>query len=45
MKKGSTLFDKNEIIDVAFPFTVTRNIVDKLIKQAKESSILSSMYI
>lgn len=45
MKKGSTLFDKNEIINVEFPFTVTRNIVDKLIKQAKESSILSSMYI
>ena len=33
MKKGSVLFDKKEIITVEFPFTVTNEVIDKLIKK------------
>ena len=33
MKKGSVLFDKKEIINVEFPFTVTNEVIDKLIKK------------
>ena len=45
MKEGSSLFNKEETIKVEFPFTVTREIVDKLIKKDKESSVLAHMYI
>tara|TARA_B100000963_G_scaffold101393_1_gene87717 strand:- start:2395 stop:4833 length:2439 start_codon:yes stop_codon:yes gene_type:complete len=46
MKEGSTLFNKEETLKVEFPFTVTRNVVDKLIKKSKEGSdVLASMYI
>ena len=45
MKEGSSLFNKEETIKVEFPFTVTRDIVDKLIKKSKESSVLAHMYI
>ena len=45
MKEGSSLFNKEETIKVEFPFTVTRDIVDKLIKKNKESSVLAHMYI
>jgi ATP-dependent Lon protease len=33
MKEGSSLFNKEETIKVEFPFTVTKEIVDKLIKK------------
>ena len=33
MKEGSSLFNKNEVIKIEFPFTVTKDIVDKLIKK------------
>jgi ATP-dependent Lon protease len=36
MKKGSILFDEKEIITVEFPFTVTIEIIGKLIKKTKE---------
>tara|TARA_B100001093_G_scaffold512045_1_gene581176 strand:+ start:5683 stop:8049 length:2367 start_codon:yes stop_codon:yes gene_type:complete len=45
MKEGSSLFNKEETIKVEFPFTVSRSIVDKLIKQDKESNVLAHMYI
>ena len=46
MKEGSTLFNKEETLKVEFPFTVTKHVVDKLIKKSKEGSdVLASMYI
>ena len=37
MKEGSSLFNKEETLKVEFPFTVSRDVVDKLIKnQMKE---------
>ena len=45
MKKGSVLFDKKEIITVEFPFTVTIETVQKLIKKTKETSAPFGMYI
>ena len=46
MKEGSTLFNKEETLKVEFPFTVTRNVVDKLIKKSKDGNdVLASMYI
>jgi len=33
MKEGSSLFNKEETLKVEFPFTVTKEIVDKLIKK------------
>jgi len=46
MKKGSVLFDKKQIINVEFPFTVTKEIIDKLIKKNKTGgSAPFGMYI
>ena len=46
MKEGCSLFNKEESLKVEFPFTVTKEVVDKLIKKSKEGSdVLSSMYI
>ena len=45
MKKGSVLFDKKQIINVEFPFTVTREIVDKLIKKTNEGQAPFGMYV
>jgi len=45
MKRGSVLFDKKEIITVEFPFTVTQDIVDKLIKKTKEDGVPFGMYV
>ena len=36
MKEGSSLFNKEETIKVEFPFTVTKEIVNKLIKKIGE---------
>jgi len=36
MKPGSNLFEEDMSLKVEFPFTVTRQIVDKLIKQDKD---------
>ena len=45
MKADSTLFDKNlKSLNVIFPFTVTPNIVDKLIKK-QESTIPYGLYL
>mgnify|MGYP000675161934 CR=1 FL=1 len=38
MKADSNLFDKEKSLKVEFPFTVTREIVDKLIKKEGENN-------
>ena len=46
MKPGSNLFENEMSLKVEFPFNVTKEIVDKLIKKEQEnSSALWSMYL
>ena len=47
MKPDSNLFEQDMSLKVQFPFTITKDIVDKLIKREKDviSSALYSMYI
>ena len=45
MEKDTTLFEKEEFINVEFPFEVTIEIVDKLIKQNDKESIPFGMYM
>jgi len=46
MKPGSNLFEGEMSIKVSFPFTVTKDIVDKLIKRDTDLfSAMSSMYV
>ncbi len=44
MKPGSNLFEEDMSIKVEFPFTVTKGIVDKLIKNSKDTT-LNGLYI
>ena len=46
MKPGSNLFEEDMSLKVTFPFTVTKDIVDKLIKfDSQNSAALYSMYV
>ena len=45
MEKDTTLFEKEEFIEVSFPFEVTNEIVDKLIKQNDKETIPFGMYM
>jgi hypothetical protein len=46
MKPGSNLFENEMSLKVEFPFKVTKEIVDKLIKKEQENnSALWNMYI
>jgi ATP-dependent Lon protease len=46
MKPGSNLFEEDMSLAVKFPFTVTKDIVDKLIKDKKEiNTALSYLYV
>ena len=46
MKPGTNLFEKDMSIEVQFPFNVTKDIVDKLIKKQDNSSVsLKMMYM
>ena len=47
MKKGSVLFDKSETIEVEFPFTVTKEIITKLIKKNEDGigAVWKNMYM
>jgi ATP-dependent Lon protease len=46
MKPGSTLFEGDVALTVEFPYTVKKDIVDKLIKKDAENlSALWSMYV
>jgi ATP-dependent Lon protease len=45
MRPDTNLFEEDMSLKVQFPFTVTKNIVDKLIKkEAENNSALWSMY-
>ena len=44
MKPETNLFEEDMSLKVQFPFTVTKNIVDKLIKKS-ENSLSSSLYM
>jgi ATP-dependent Lon protease len=46
MKPGTNLFEEDMSLAVEFPFTVTKDIVDKLIKDKKElNTALSYLYV
>jgi ATP-dependent Lon protease len=45
MRPGSSLFDADMTMEVSFPFQVTKQIVDKLIKLNKEDNFAKSMYV
>ena len=47
MKPGTNLFEQDMSLKVEFPFTVTKDIVDKLIKINKDasSSALYMLYV
>lgn len=45
MRPGSNLFQEDMSLSVEFPFTVTKDIVDKLIKTPKVPLGLSGMYV
>ena len=46
MKPGSNLFEGEMALKVEFPFKVTKDIVDKLIKKEEQNmSALYSMYV
>jgi hypothetical protein len=46
MKPGSNLFEEDMSLEVSFPFTVTKQIVDKLIKKERDDNYaLSGMYL
>ena len=45
MKPGSNLFEEDMSLKVEFPFKVTKDIVDKLIKKNQNTSILHGLYI
>ena len=44
MKPGTNLFEKDMSIDVKFPLTVTKELVDKLIKKDKSETTPYGMY-
>lgn len=45
MKPGTNLFEEDMALKVEFPFTVTKNIVNKLVKRSEENSAIYSLYI
>ena len=45
MKKDSTLFENEKTIRVEFPFIVTSEIIEKLIKKGEKNAIPEGMYI
>ena len=45
MKEGSSLFNKEETIKVEFPFTVTQDIVGKLVKKTDDNAVPMGMYL
>ena len=44
MRPNSNLFEEDMSLNVTFPFTVTKDIVDKLIKKS-EVPLLYNLYI
>tara|TARA_B000000557_G_scaffold236804_1_gene213262 strand:- start:730 stop:3030 length:2301 start_codon:yes stop_codon:yes gene_type:complete len=45
MKTGTNLFEQDVSIKVEFPFTVSNDIVDKLIKRSQDNDIKFTMYL
>ena len=45
MRPGSNLFEEDMSLKVEFPFSVTKDIVDKLIKTSSNNTTLYSMYL
>ena len=45
MKPGSSLFEKEQSLEVTFPFTITDKIVSKLIKKGENHGAPFGMYI
>jgi ATP-dependent Lon protease len=46
MKPGSTLFNNEISLNVEFPYTITKNIADKLIKREDDkNAAMYSMYV
>lgn len=45
MKDGKNLFEEDMNLVVKFPFTVTKDVVDKLIKRDKDHTALYNLYI
>ena len=45
MRPGSNLFEEDMSLKVSFPFTVTKDIVDKLIKKDKDATSLYGLYV
>jgi hypothetical protein len=45
MRPGSNLFEEDMSLKVEFPFIVTKDIVDKLIKKDKDTTSLYALYV
>ena len=45
MKPDSNLFDKEKALEIEFPYTVTKEIVDKLIKKNTKKGAPFGMYL
>jgi ATP-dependent Lon protease len=45
MRPGSNLFEEDMSLKVEFPFTVTKDVVDKLIKKDKDATSLYGLYV
>ena len=44
MTPETNLFEKEQTLTVSFPYEVTREVVDKLIKKGQENPVLSTLY-
>ena len=45
MRPGTNLFEEDMALKVEFPFTVTKDIIDKLIKKEEENTTLYGLYV
>jgi hypothetical protein len=46
MKPGSNLFEEDMSMKVEFPFTITKDVVDKLIKKERDDNMaIRGMYV
>ena len=45
MKPGTNLFEKEMSLDVKFPYTVTTEVIGKLLKRENNGEILGTLYI
>jgi hypothetical protein len=46
MKPGSNLFEEDMSMKVEFPFTITKDVVDKMIKKERDDNMaIKGMYV